>query len=44
MQRSEAMRSIVIPLIRTLNSGFRTRAVLLAEIPAPRHRYERPTA
>ena len=31
------MGTILIPLIHTLNSGFRTRAVLLAEILALRH-------
>jgi hypothetical protein len=31
------MGTILIPLIHTLNSGFRTRAVLLAEIMALRH-------
>jgi hypothetical protein len=44
MLRSEAMGNILIPLIHTLNSGFRTRAVLLAEILALRHRYERRAA
>jgi hypothetical protein len=38
------MGNILIPLIHTLNSGFRTRAVLLAEILALRHRYERRAA
>ena len=31
------MVTLLIPLIHTLNSGFRTRAVLLAEILALRH-------
>jgi hypothetical protein len=37
MLRSAAMGNILISLITTLSRGFRTRAVLLAEILALRH-------
>jgi putative transposase len=37
MLRSQAIGTILIPLIHTLNSGFRTRVVLLVEILALRH-------